>query len=228
MFKKYIEKSKSDQSGFTLIELIIVITVLGVIVAAFLPRTGGNVEKTKQVMHENLLNTISSAIAEYGTENELTASDGGNLRILTTGNIEVPDASNEVDTLLRPIDKEHPLVKGGYLDKVPQNPWASESKFAGYKYMVDFKITTRVVSNPDGSTVAVPKLIPVTKLAKVSGNELSRDEYIVIVDGETKNAKEVDKSKLLDEKIYGYNFENGKEIGEDGEDKEAEEVEADK
>jgi type II secretion system protein G len=60
---------KRNKRGFTLIELVVVIAILGILAAIAVPRYTGSQEKAKLSTHMANIRTIESAITVYQAEN---------------------------------------------------------------------------------------------------------------------------------------------------------------
>ncbi|CUH93144.1 type II secretion system protein [Herbinix luporum] len=60
-----LKKINKNQKGFTLVELIIVIAILGILAALIVPRIMGNVQKAEKSKHISNARTIASEISAY-------------------------------------------------------------------------------------------------------------------------------------------------------------------
>ena len=70
-----LNKKKMNQKGFTLVELIIVIAILGILVALFVPRIMGNVEDARRSKEISNARTIASEITSFNAKEK--AKKGG-------------------------------------------------------------------------------------------------------------------------------------------------------
>ncbi|MCP2239336.1 type II secretion system protein [Thermoanaerobacterium thermosaccharolyticum] len=86
----FVKTLNKDEKGFTLIELIVVIAILGILAAIAVPRVTGSLDKAKENANKANLKIIQDAVERYNVEN------GGYPKSLKT------------------------LVDQKYLDKVPQ------------------------------------------------------------------------------------------------------------
>jgi general secretion pathway protein G len=59
------EKHLSKRSGFTLIEIILVVVIIGILAGIAVPRMGGRTEQAKITKARQTINTLSMAIQEY-------------------------------------------------------------------------------------------------------------------------------------------------------------------
>ncbi len=105
---------KIDNHGFTLIELMVVIVILGILAGLVVPRIMGRPEEAKQVKAKIQIESLESALKLYKLDNGMYPSTEQGLQAL----VEPP----EVGTLPKK------WRKGGYLEKgrVPKDPWGNE------------------------------------------------------------------------------------------------------
>ncbi len=100
--------------GFTLIELMVVIVILGILAGLIVPRIMGRPEQAKQVKARVQIESISTALKLYKLDNGKYPTTEQGLQAL----VEQP-ASGAIPKNWR---------KGGYLDKgkVPKDPWGND------------------------------------------------------------------------------------------------------
>lgn len=84
-------------SGFTLIEIIVVIVILGVIATAALPKFSATFERTKSAEGKQILLSILNAQKIYFLENGNYATDINNLDITipSSSNFQAPDGADD-------------------------------------------------------------------------------------------------------------------------------------
>lgn len=59
----------SKRSGFTLIEIILVVVIIGILAGIAIPRIGGKTEKAKYSQAKSNINALSLAVSEYEMTN---------------------------------------------------------------------------------------------------------------------------------------------------------------
>jgi general secretion pathway protein G len=118
----------SDRRGFTLIELMVVIVILGILAGLIVPRIMGEPEKAKQLKARMQLESISTALKLYKLDNGAYPTTEQGLQALVE-----PPASGNTPKNWR---------KGGYLEKgkVPKDPWGNEFVYLSPGIHDDFDI----------------------------------------------------------------------------------------
>jgi general secretion pathway protein G len=113
MIKKVIT-NRDYQDGFTMIELMIVIVILGILAAIIGPKLSDRPDKARQVQAKVQIENFSSALKMYKADNRSYPTTQQGLAALVTA----PSG----DTTLKNYQK------GGYLDQsfVPKDPWGND------------------------------------------------------------------------------------------------------
>ncbi len=100
--------------GFTLIELMVVIVILGILVSFIAPKIMGRPDQAKQVKARVQMESLETAIKLYKLDNGFYPTTEQGLQAL----VEQPQTGT--------LPKK--WRKGGYLEKgrVPKDPWGNE------------------------------------------------------------------------------------------------------
>ena len=110
--KNFLEKI--DGRGFTLIELMVVIVILGILAGLIIPRIMGRPEEAKQLKAKMQIESLETALKLYKLDNGMYPDTEQGLQAL----IEKPETGT--------IPKN--WRKKGYLEKgrLPKDPWGNE------------------------------------------------------------------------------------------------------
>jgi len=113
MKSKIFYKIKTTH-GFTLIELMVVIVILGILVSFIAPRLMGRPDEAKQVKARIQMESLETAIKLYKLDSGIYPATEQGLQAL----VEQPQTGT--------LPKK--WRKGGYLEKgkVPKDPWGNE------------------------------------------------------------------------------------------------------
>ena len=105
---------QTDNRGFSLIELMVVIVILGILAALIAPRLIGRTEDAKLVQAKTQIEGLEVALKLYRLDNGVYPSTEQGLQAL----VQQPETA--------PVPKK--WRKGGYLEKgrLPQDPWGNE------------------------------------------------------------------------------------------------------
>ena len=105
---------KTDCRGFTLIELMVVIVILGILAGLIIPRIMGRPEEAKQLKAKMTIESLETALNLYKLDNGGYPDTEQGLQAL----IEKPDTGN--------IPKK--WREGGYIEKgrLPKDPWGND------------------------------------------------------------------------------------------------------
>lgn len=100
---------KTRHSGFTLIEVMIVIVILGVLAALIVPKVMGRPDEARVIAAKQDIATIMQSLKLYKLDNRRYPSTEQGLVAL----VQKPS--------LAPLPEN--WNPGGYLDKLPKDPW---------------------------------------------------------------------------------------------------------
>ncbi|HEA25596.1 MAG TPA: type II secretion system protein GspG [Ectothiorhodospiraceae bacterium] len=101
--------SVKRESGFTLIEVMVVVVILGILAAVVVPKIMDNPDKARIIKAKQDIRAIESALNLYKLDNfNYPATDQG-LEALVSQPGGEPKANN--------------WKQGGYLAKLPKDPW---------------------------------------------------------------------------------------------------------
>lgn len=101
----------SNSAGFTLIELMVVIVILGVLAGLVLPRIIDQPDKARVVKARMQMESISMALKQYKMDNGFYPTTEQGLQAL----VEKPDLGR--------AQKNYPPK--GYMDGLPKDPWGT-------------------------------------------------------------------------------------------------------
>jgi general secretion pathway protein G len=112
--KVSVNRITYDSNGFTLIELMVVIVILGILAGLIVPRIMGRPEEARQMKAKMTIESLETSIRLYKLDNGSYPTTEQGLQAL----IERPDTGN--------VPKK--WRDGGYLEKrkVPLDPWDNE------------------------------------------------------------------------------------------------------
>jgi general secretion pathway protein G len=109
---KRVIGARQAQAGFTLIEIMVVITILAILAVLVVPKIVNRTDEARQVAAKTQMKNVEQALQLYKIDN---------------GNY--PATEQGLDALVhRPSVGEVPKNwrEGGYLPKVPKDPWGND------------------------------------------------------------------------------------------------------
>ncbi len=115
-------------SGFTLIEILVVVVILGILAAVVAPRMMDQPDKAAVVAAKQDLQAIITALNMYKLDNHHYPSTQQGLEALVQRPGGVPEARN--------------WKEGGYLSRLPRDPWGNPYQYLSPGRSGDFEVYT--------------------------------------------------------------------------------------
>lgn len=103
---------RSQQQGFTLIEIMVVVVILGILAAAVVPKIMSRPEQARIEKTKHDIGALESALNIYKLDNYQYPSTDQGLESLVTKPSGAPQPRN--------------YKKGGYIKKLNKDPWGQE------------------------------------------------------------------------------------------------------
>lgn len=108
--------------GFTFVEIMVVVMILGLLAALVVPRIMGRTDEAKRTSAKVQIRNLEAALQLYKLDNGVYPSTEQGLRAL----VEKPSTGV--------VPKKWKL--GGYLQKLPEDPWGNPYKYLDRKSVV--------------------------------------------------------------------------------------------
>jgi general secretion pathway protein G len=109
------KKSNLRQAGFTLIEIMIVIVILGILAALVVPKVMGRPDEARVVAAKQDINSLLQALKLYRLDNQTYPSTEQGLQALVNKPTSPPTPNN--------------WKSGGYVDRLPKDPWGNDYQY---------------------------------------------------------------------------------------------------
>ena len=109
------QRCRGMQSGFTLIEIMVVVAILAILGATVVPMIMNRPEEARVVKAKQDIGTLEQSLELYRLDNFNYPSTDQGLQALIEQPTGEPEASNWKD--------------GGYVKKLPKDPWGREYIF---------------------------------------------------------------------------------------------------
>ncbi|HEY0720393.1 MAG TPA: type II secretion system major pseudopilin GspG [Gammaproteobacteria bacterium] len=104
-----------QQRGFTLIEIMVVVVILGILAAVVVPKVMDNPDKARIAKAKQDIRAIGGALDLYKLDNYNYPSTDQGLEALVSKPSGTPEARN--------------WKQGGYLPSMPKDPWGNEYQY---------------------------------------------------------------------------------------------------
>lgn len=106
-----MKQRKQNQRGFTLLEIMIVVVILGVLASLMLPSLMGNKDKADRQKALSDIVTLENALEMYRLDNNIYPSTAQGLKAL----VKKPE--------IAPIPRNY--RDDGYVRRLPKDPWGN-------------------------------------------------------------------------------------------------------
>ncbi len=107
-----MNKANIQQRGFTLIELMVVIVILGILAGVVVPRIMDNPDKARVAKAKHDINALESALDVYRLDNFAYPTTDQGLEALVSKPSGSPEPAN--------------WKEGGYIKKLRKDPWGND------------------------------------------------------------------------------------------------------
>ena len=105
-------KAVKNMRGFTLLEVMVVIVILGILASMVVPNLMGSQERANMQKAVSDINALETSLSMYKMDNYKYPSTEQGLEALVT------------ETDVEPAPRRFP--EGGYVKRLPNDPWGSE------------------------------------------------------------------------------------------------------
>jgi general secretion pathway protein G len=113
--KMSIARSRRATGGFTLIEVMVVVVILGILAAIVVPRIMDRPDEARITKARNDIRALESALNLYRLDNFRYPTTDQGLRALVERPTGQPEARN--------------WRAGGYIDRLPNDPWGNPYQY---------------------------------------------------------------------------------------------------
>lgn len=131
-----LRRKLTRQAGFTLIEIMVVIVIIGILASFIVPNIMSEPDKAKVVKAKADIQQIESALNMYRLDNYHYPSTEQGLKAL----VEKPSGSPEARN----------WREGGYLKHMPQDPWGNPYQYLNPGRHGSFDLYTLGADNQPG------------------------------------------------------------------------------
>jgi len=116
---------RTTQRGFTLIEIMVVVVIMGILAALVVPKLMGRTDDARITAAKQDISTLMQALKLYKLDNQRYPTTEQGLQALIAKPTSGPAANG--------------WKAGGYIDKLPKDPWGGQYQYLspGVKGEVD-------------------------------------------------------------------------------------------
>jgi general secretion pathway protein G len=107
--------TQKRQCGFTLLEILVVMVILGIMASFILPNIMGRTDQARTIAAKNDIRTLTGALKLYRLDNGTYPSTEQGLEAL----VSQPTAD--------PVPRN--WKKNGYIEHLPEDPWGQQYKY---------------------------------------------------------------------------------------------------
>jgi len=125
-------------AGFTLVEIMVVVVILGILAVLIVPRVLGRSDEARQAAAKHDIATIMQSLKLYRLDNGRYPTNDQGLQALVTKPTSAPTPSN-----WKP-----------YLDKVPKDPWGNTYQYLSPGVHGEVDVFSLGADNQPGGTGA--------------------------------------------------------------------------
>jgi general secretion pathway protein G len=111
----YCSQPRVSALGFTLIEIMVVVVIMGILAALVVPKLMGRADDARIIAARQDIATVMQALKLYKLDNQRYPTTDQGLQALITKPTEGPAANG--------------WKTGGYLDKLPKDPWGNPYQY---------------------------------------------------------------------------------------------------
>ena len=108
-------RTGSAERGFTLIEIMVVVVIMGIMAALIVPKVMGRSDDARVIAARQDIATLMQALKLYKLDNQQFPTTEQGLQALTSKPTTGPSADG--------------WKTGGYLDKLPKDPWGNPYQY---------------------------------------------------------------------------------------------------
>jgi general secretion pathway protein G len=105
-------KAVKNTQGFTLLEVMVVIVILGILASMVVPNLMGSQERANMQKAVSDINALETSLSMYKMDNYKYPSTEQGLEALVT------------ETDIEPMPRRFP--EGGYVKRLPKDPWGND------------------------------------------------------------------------------------------------------